>query len=172
MTAAADPRRQQWSADTYDTHARFVSDLAAGVVEWLAPVKGERILDLGCGDGVLTAELAAAGASVVGVDTSAEFIAAARARGVDARLMDGQALSFRPEFDGVFSNAALHWMPDAAAVLRGVARALVPGGRFVAYQVSRQVHELACPLLGPAQVAVELRNIPPMRLYRWDKPAA
>jgi len=132
MTAAADPRRQQWSADTYDTHARFVSDLAAGVVEWLAPVKGERILDLGCGDGVLTAELAAAGASVVGVDTSAEFIAAARARGVDARLMDGQALSFRPEFDGVFSNAALHWMPDAAAVLRGVARALVPGGRFVA----------------------------------------
>ena len=132
MTAQADPRRQVWSADSYDTHARFVSDLASGVVDWLAPVAGERILDLGCGDGVITAELAARGARVVGVDSSEDFITAARARGLDARLMDGQALDFNAEFDAVFSNAALHWMPDAAAVLRGVSRALKPGGRFVA----------------------------------------
>jgi SAM-dependent methyltransferase len=128
----ADPRRQQWSAGSYDTHARFVSDLAAGVVDWLAPKQGEAILDLGCGDGVLTAELAAAGAHVVGVDSSEDFIKAARARGLDARLMDGEALTFESEFDAVFSNAALHWMRDAPAVVRGVARALKPGGRFVA----------------------------------------
>jgi trans-aconitate methyltransferase len=132
MDRPADPHRQVWSAQSYDTHARFVSDLAAGVVEWLDPKPGERILDLGCGDGVLTAGLASAGAHVTGIDSSEEFIAAARARGLDARLMDGQALTFASEFDAVFSNAALHWMTGAEAVVAGVARALKPGGRFVA----------------------------------------
>lgn len=127
-----DPRHQQWSAGSYDTHARFVSDLASGVVDWLAPQQGERILDLGCGDGVLTAELRDRGVDVVGVDSSADFIVAARARGLDARLMDGEALQFGPEFDAVFSNAALHWMLEADKVAAGVAEALKPGGRFVA----------------------------------------
>jgi SAM-dependent methyltransferase len=127
-----DPRRQQWSAGSYDTHARFVSDLAGGVLEWLAPKAGERILDLGCGDGVLTADLRDSGVDVVGVDSSEDFVAAAKARGLDARLMDGEALDFGPEFDAVFSNAALHWMPRADQVASGIARALKPGGRFVA----------------------------------------
>ncbi|PZF76215.1 SAM-dependent methyltransferase [Aestuariivirga litoralis] len=130
--ARPDPRLQQWSAGSYDTHARFVSDLASGVVDWLAPRAGERILDVGCGDGVLTAELRDRGVDVVGVDSSADFIAAAQARGLDARLMDGEALAFGPEFDAVFSNAALHWMPQADDVVAGIARALKPGGRFVA----------------------------------------
>lgn len=124
--------RQTWSSKTYDTHARFVSDLAGPVVEWLAPRPGESILDLGCGDGVLTADLARSGARLVGVDASEDFVAAARGRGVDARLMDGQALDFNASFDAVFSNAALHWMGDGAAVIGGVRRALKPGGRFVA----------------------------------------
>ena len=130
--ARPDPLRQQWSAGSYDTHARFVSELASGVVDWLAPRPGEHILDVGCGDGVLTAALRDAGADVVGVDSSPDFIAAARARGLDARLMDGEALEFGPEFDAVFSNAALHWMPRADAVVSGISRALKPGGRFVA----------------------------------------
>jgi SAM-dependent methyltransferase len=130
--ASAAGRRQTWSAGSYDAHARFVSDLAGGVVEWLALRPGERILDLGCGDGVLTSELKARGADIVGVDSSEDFVIAARARGLDARLMDGEALGFASEFDAVFSNAALHWMTDAAAVVAGVVRALKPGGRFVA----------------------------------------
>ncbi|MBM3520657.1 MAG: class I SAM-dependent methyltransferase, partial [Alphaproteobacteria bacterium] len=124
--------RQDWSAGTYARHARFVSDLAEGVVSWLAPQPGERILDLGCGDGALTEKLCHSGASLVGVDSSADLLAAAKARGLDARLMDGERLTFDSEFDAVFSNAALHWMKAADKVAEGVSRALKPGGRFVA----------------------------------------
>ena len=123
---------QQWDPQTYAKHARFVSDLGSGVVDLLAPQPGERILDLGCGDGALTEKLVAAGAEVVAVDASAEQVAAARARGLDARVARGEALPFAAEFDAVFSNAALHWMRDADAVLVSVHRALRPGGRFVA----------------------------------------
>jgi SAM-dependent methyltransferase len=123
---------QDWSASSYQTHARFVSDLSGAVMEWLAPQPGERILDLGCGDGVIAADLKARGVAVIAVDSSPDFIAAAQARGIDARLADGQKLTFDRDFDAVFSNAALHWMTDAAGVASGVWRALRPGGRFVA----------------------------------------
>jgi len=123
---------QTWSSETYDRNARFVSDLGAAALEWLDPKPGERILDLGCGDGALTARIAERGAEVVGVDASEDFLRSARARGLDARLGDGEALAFEAEFDAVFSNAALHWMTRADAVVAGIARALRPGGRFVA----------------------------------------
>jgi trans-aconitate methyltransferase len=132
MTAADPSQRQVWSAETYATHARFVSDLAGPVLEWLAPQAGERVLDLGCGDGVLTAELARRGVSVLGIDISESLLKAAAERGVETRHMDGQNLPFDGEFDAVFSNAALHWMSNASAVIEGVFRALKPGGRFVA----------------------------------------
>jgi trans-aconitate methyltransferase len=125
-------RAQTWQTESYDTHARFVSDLGGEVLAWLAPRKGERILDLGCGDGALTEKIAAVGAQVVGVDTSDSFLDAAKARGLDARKMDGEALTFANEFDAVFSNAALHWMTRPDKVLDGVHHALKPGGRFVA----------------------------------------
>jgi trans-aconitate methyltransferase len=132
MTAADPSQRQVWSAETYARHARFVSDLAGPVLEWLAPQAGERVLDLGCGDGVLTAELARRGVSVLGIDISESLLKAAAERGVETRHMDGQNLPFDGEFDAVFSNAALHWMSNASAVIEGVFRALKPGGRFVA----------------------------------------
>jgi trans-aconitate methyltransferase len=123
---------QTWDPERYARNARFVSDLAAAVVELLAPEPGEHILDLGCGDGVLTAKLAAMGCSVVGVDGSSAQIEAARKLGLDARVMDGEKLAFSCEFDAVFSNAALHWMRNPQAVISGVWRALRPKGRFVA----------------------------------------
>jgi SAM-dependent methyltransferase len=123
---------QTWDPERYARHARFVSDLGQPVVELLDPQPGERILDLGCGDGALTEKLSALGATVVAVDASPEQVAAARARGLDARVADGEALTFEAEFEAVFSNAALHWMKRPDAVVDGVRRALRPGGRFVA----------------------------------------
>ena len=126
------PHPQTWDPERYARNARFVADLAAPVVDLLAPRAGERILDLGCGDGVLTAKLASMGCHVIGVDSSAPQIDAARKLGLDARVMSGEALDFENEFDAVFSNAALHWMSNPPKVIAGVHRALKPDGRFVA----------------------------------------
>jgi SAM-dependent methyltransferase len=123
---------QSWSAKGYRHHAGFVAELGRPVVDLLAPRPGERILDLGCGDGALTAELAALGVDVVGCDASPELLAAAAAKGLKTVLADGHDLPFEAEFDAVFSNAALHWMSRPDEVIAGVVRALRPGGRFVA----------------------------------------
>ena len=122
----------RWTSDAYRTNASYVPALGAAVLELLDPRPGERILDLGCGEGALTEKIVAAGASVVGIDASEEMIAGARARGLDARLMNAERLQLEREFDAVFSNAALHWVRDHDAMLEGVRRALKPGGRFVA----------------------------------------
>ena len=123
---------QQWNPDEYDRTARFVSDLGEDALALLNPSSGERILDLGCGDGVLTERIIQAGSRVVALDSSVDQVAAACKRGVDARVGDVTSLEFRNEFDAVFSNAALHWIRDHDAVLSGVCRALRPAGRFVA----------------------------------------
>lgn len=122
---------QHWDPGRYQRNAGFVAALGQPVVELLAPRPDERILDLGCGDGALSAVLARQ-AHVSAVDASAEQVSAARARGLDAQVADGTQLAFAEEFDAVFSNAALHWMRDPDAVIDGVWRALKPGGRFVA----------------------------------------
>lgn len=122
---------QQWSASDYAKNGRFVPELAGAVFAMLSPKPGERILDLGCGDGTLTAEIKAAGADVLGVDLSDELLAVARMKGLAVRKLDGHVLDFVQEFDAVFSNAALHWMRKPELVIAGVARALKPKGRFV-----------------------------------------
>lgn len=124
--------RQSWDPQRYQDNAAFVARLGEPLLDLLQPQPGERILDLGCGDGVLTEKLAASGARVLGIDFSAEQVAAAKARGLDAEVGSGEELAFDQEFDAVFSNAALHWMLRPDRVVDGVWRALKPGGRFVA----------------------------------------
>src|SRR5215470_12095088 len=97
-------KNQTWDPERYARNARFVAELGMPVVDLLAPKAGERILDVGCGDGVLTQRLVELGCSVVGIDGSTEQVEAARALGIDARVMDAQALTFENEFDAVFSN--------------------------------------------------------------------
>ena len=124
--------KQRWSADLYARHASFVPDLGVAWVEALGPIADLDILDLGCGNGALTKHLVDGGARVVGIDASADLVAAACERGIDARVGDGCDLSFDAEFDLVFSHAALHWMKPPEPVIEGVRRALRPSGQFVA----------------------------------------
>jgi trans-aconitate methyltransferase len=101
-------------------------------VDLLAPKPGEKILDLGCGDGVLTKKLVDLGCEVVAVDSSVPQIEAARKLGLNAYAISGEDLQYEEEFDAVFSNAVLHWIKRADAMLAAVYRSLKPGGRFVA----------------------------------------
>ena len=160
---------QTWSPSGYAHHAAFVPALGADILEKLAPVAGERILDLGCGDGALTERLIERGAAVVGIDASPEMVGAARARGVDARVMDATGLAFNAEFDAVFSNAVLHWIADQDAVLAGVARALVPGGRFVAELGG---HTNIASISVALRAVLGRRQIPFNRHWYYPTPAA
>lgn len=121
-----------WKAEDYGLHASYVSQLSQEVMQDLAPRKGERILDLGCGDGELAEVLMGLGCDVTGVDSSASLVEAAKGRGVNAHLGDARKIDYHAHFDAVFSNAALHWMPEQAILSQRVFRALKPGGRFVA----------------------------------------
>ena len=123
---------QTWNAAGYEKNARFVTDLGAPVLQLLAPIPNERILDVGCGDGVLTKKIVDTGSRVVGLDSSPDLCAAARRLGLEIVEMSASDMAFEKEFDAVFSNAALHWMKDADRVVRNIARALRPKGRFVA----------------------------------------
>ena len=127
---------QHWDPEHYRRWAPYVPELGRDLADLLAPRPRERVLDLGCGDGVLTARLAERGCAVIGLDRSAAFVAAARRRGLE--VIEGDARRLHETglpaggFDAVFSNAALHWIRQPAAVVAGVHRLLRQGGRFVA----------------------------------------
>jgi SAM-dependent methyltransferase len=123
-----------WDAEQYEGKYSWVWRLGAGVVELLAPRPGERILDVGCGTGQLTAEISKQGAQVVGLDSAVTMIGQARQNypGLAFVLGDATNFHFEEPFDAVFSNAALHWVKQAGAAAESIARALKPGGRFVA----------------------------------------
>ena len=120
----------QWDAADYARVGGFVPALGQAALELLDPQPGEAILDVGCGDGTLTQAILERGASVVGIDNSLSMIGAARARGLDARLMDAAQLKFGEAFDAVFSNATLHWVLDKERAARAIWFALKAGGRF------------------------------------------
>jgi SAM-dependent methyltransferase len=123
---------QQWNAESYRRNVCFVPELGRTILAWLSPQPGERVLDVGCGDGVLTQEVAASGADVLAIDASPEMVAAARGRGLAVEQADAREIDFHAEFDAVFSNAVLHWILEPELVVDGIFRALKPGGRFVA----------------------------------------
>lgn len=126
--------QQEWNADLYDTRHAFVWQYGTDLLELLAPQSGERILDLGCGTGHLTTQIAASGAEVIGLDRAPTMIAQARKNypHLSFVIADGASFSFAEPFDAVFSNAALHWMRPPTQVVACIRRALKSGGRLVA----------------------------------------
>lgn len=126
--------RNRWDAGLYESDHAFVWKYGEDLLPLLDPKPGERILDIGCGTGQLTAAIAAAGAETLGIDSSPDMIGQARQNFPKLRFQLADARSFavdRP-FDAVFSNAALHWILEPRQVVQAVSRALRPGGRFVA----------------------------------------
>ena len=152
----------------------------------LAAVRSARtVVELGAGTGGTTRAMLAAmtpGARLLVVEINPHFCALLR-RIDDARLIVhcGSALELRealarhglPAPDAVISGIPFSTIDAATGsrILETISSVLVAGGRFVAYQWSRQVDALSRPLLGRAQVEMAPFNIPPMRLYRWAKRA-
>jgi SAM-dependent methyltransferase len=120
----------KWDAADYARVGAFVAELGGAALDLLEPQPGERILDVGCGEGTLTKKIVERGASVLGIDNSPEMIAAARAAGIDAVLMDAADMPFSSEFDAAFSNATLHWVLEKEQAARAIFRSLKTGGRF------------------------------------------
>jgi SAM-dependent methyltransferase len=120
----------KWDAGDYARVGAFVAELGGAALDLLDPKPGERILDVGCGEGTLTQKIIERGATVLGVDNSPEMIAAARAKGVDALLLPAEDMQFFAEFDAAFSNATLHWVLHKEQAARAIFRALKSGGRF------------------------------------------
>ena len=128
--------KQQWDADLYDGNHAFVAHFGGDLLELLQPRAEEHILDLGCGTGDLTAQIAAVGAQVVGVDASAEMVAEAKRKFPRLDFFQVDALSLSDQqphahFDAIFSNAVLHWVKEPARALQNMAVCLRAGGRLV-----------------------------------------
>jgi trans-aconitate methyltransferase len=157
-----------WNPENYAKNACFVSALAKPLLELLNPKSGELVLDLGCGDGVLTEKIAGCGGTVYGIDASSAQLKAAKKKGLQVLVMDGQQLSFKPAFDAVFSNAALHWMKQPEKVAAGVLTCLKPGGRFVGeFGGQGNVETIRCVL----HRALRSRSIDPLIVDPWYYPS-
>src|SRR3954466_1452176 len=117
----------KWNAADYARVGGFVAELGGAALDLLDPQPGEHILDVGCGEGTLTKKIVERGASVLGIDNSPEMIAAARASGIDAVLMDVADMTLTSEFHAAFSNATLHWVLEKEQAARAIFRALKPG---------------------------------------------
>jgi trans-aconitate 2-methyltransferase len=157
----------KWNAADYAANSAVQQAWARELIAKLKLRGGEHILDIGCGDGKVTAEIARAvpRGSVTGVDASRQMIGFAKSKfpakknpNLTFGVMDARRLRFAQAFDVIFSNAALHWVDDHQAILRGAATVLKPGGRLI----------VSCGGKGNAQdVFVALR--PEMRLARWRR---
>jgi trans-aconitate methyltransferase len=147
-----------WDPQQYQERYAYVFQYGEALLDVLVPQAGERILDLGCGAGQLTAAIAQRGAAALGIDASTEMIAQARANfpALDFRVGDATNFSVNEPLDAVFSNAALHWVKNAGAAAACVSRALKPTGRFVAelgghgniQSIVNAIHEV----LGPVEL--------------------
>jgi SAM-dependent methyltransferase len=173
-----------WNAKQYQQRHAYVFEYGKAVLDLLSPQKGERILDLGCGSGQLTAAIADAGATVIGLDSSPEMLAEARAHYPAHDFRQGDAANFTidPPVDAVFSNAVLHWVKDAAGAAASISKALKPGGRLVAefggHGNIRSILDALGPIetpwyyptIGQYATVLERHNLEPRQAWLIDRP--
>jgi trans-aconitate 2-methyltransferase len=124
----------KWDAELYDDKHSFVWKMAEDLLGLLGAKPGEKILDIGCGTGHMTAKIAESGALVTGLDRSPEMIQQAQAAypGIRFEVGDAMMIPLDGPFDAVFSNATLHWIKEPERTVAEISRLLKPGGRFVA----------------------------------------
>jgi trans-aconitate methyltransferase len=159
-----------WNPELYQSSHSFVWKFGREMLSLLDPQPGERILDAGCGTGQLTAEIGNSGAQVLGIDSAPSMIEQARKNFPQLQFEEVSAtdLPYSEEFDAVFSNATLHWVRDAGRAAAGIARALKPGGRFIAELGGRGNVDT---LLRAVYQELELRGVHhPERLSPWYFP--
>lgn len=127
------PKAMNWNAELYDHNHHFVADYGQDLIGLLNPVPGEAILDAGCGTGTLTHQLKGFGAEMTGIDSSPEMIERAQLAfpEMDFRVADLTGFELEKQFDGIFSNATLHWVKPPEKAVQSLYRHLKPGGRLV-----------------------------------------
>ena len=140
MAPSKPPEKYSWNAEDYAKHSSTQFAWAKELIPKLRLTGNEALLDVGCGDGKITVQIASClpQGCVVGIDNSDEMIKLARSKfpqtaysNVTFQVMDARKLGFKEQFDRVFSNAALHWIINHRPVLEGVKRSLKPKGRLL-----------------------------------------
>jgi len=183
----------QWNSTLYDQKHDFVAKYGEGLLALLPENPAQAILDLGCGTGTLTAQLAARGSRVIGVDSARPMVERARAQYPELtfQVCDALALPFEGEFDVVFSNAVFHWIADHDTLLENVKKALKPGGQLICefggpgnIAVVEQAFNRACEEMGlavraprfnfptPEEFSARLarHGLTPVNVYDYDRP--
>lgn len=160
-----------WDAAKYDSCGTFVWEHGTDLVEMLAPGPRDRVLDVGCGTGHLTARIADSGAVVLGIDASESMVLQARSNYPDLRfeVVDAREMDLEPQFDAVFSNAVLHWITEPEMAAAGIFAALRPGGRFVAEFGGRGNIGTIIEAVHGARESMEA---PPIKRVPWYFPGA
>jgi trans-aconitate 2-methyltransferase len=164
------PESAPWNSQLYQSSHAFVWEFGHDLLAMLGPKSQERILDVGCGTGQLTAEIAKSGAEVIGLDQSREMIAAASANypHLQFEVADVAAAQYDSEFDAVFSNAALHWVRNQQGAIAAIAHALKPGGRLVFEMGGRgNIQQISNAAV---QVLTEMGVPNPEKLLPWFYP--
>ncbi|UAB84040.1 methyltransferase domain-containing protein [Zunongwangia sp. SCSIO 43204] len=122
-----------WDAKLYNTKHDFVFHYGSSLIELLKPKKDELILDLGCGAGQLTEEIAKSGAKVMGMDASESMIESASNNfpELEFRIANAESFDFAEKFDAIFSNATLHWVKNYKAAVANMFQHLNESGRLI-----------------------------------------
>ena len=175
---------KDWDVERYEASHSYVWNFGRGVLDWLAAQPGERILDAGCGAGQLTSEIAASGASVLGIDAAPSMVAQARQNfpKLDFALADLTTFHTDKPFDAVFSNAVLHWVRPPQEAANRLAAALAPGGRLVVEfgghgnvgRIQNALGEHRAPWFFPSiaeyGAILEVAGLEPVQAMLFDRP--